>query len=140
MAGKPIPTWSGTVSADGTLRLDSIALFRRYCDTLKNKPVTVTVKTQTRAKSRSQLGYWWAVVIPMIAENCGYRPYEHDAVHDAVMRELRGLKPDPNPLKLRHSMAEASHEEVSVLIEDARYWAMDTLGLVIPDPTKVEAA
>ena len=114
--------------------------FMRYAATLKGKRVRVTVKTEARPKSRTQLGYWWAVIIPILAEHFGYREWEYEAVHDAVMRELRGLKPEPNPLKLRVSMAELSHEQVSELIEDARHWALTEHGCVIPDANRVEAA
>jgi hypothetical protein len=107
---------------------------------LKGQPVQLVIKKQARPKSRSQMGYWWAVVIPILADHFGYMEYEYDAVHDQVMRELRGIKPDPNPLKLRVSMGEMTHEEVSALIEEARFWALDKFGVVIPDADKVEAS
>ena len=137
---KPVPIWSGVVDAEGRIRFDARSLFDAFVRRLKGQPVTITVKKQTRAKSRSQLGYWHGVIIPILADHFGYREYEYGAVHDQVMRELRGLKPDPNPLKLRVSMSEMSHEQVSELIEDCRFWALDNFGVVIPDASKSEAA
>ncbi len=136
---KPVPVFSGVIDGEGKLRLDARKLFDAYLSRLKNTAVTLTIRKQTRAKSRSQVGYWWAVVIPILADEFGYAQYEHDAVHDAVMRLLRGLKPEPNPLQLRVSMADMSHDEVSTLIDDCRLWALDQ-GIVIPDPEKVAAA
>lgn len=135
---KPVPIWTGVVDADGRIRFDARALFDAFVKRLHGQPVTITVKKQTRAKSRSQLGYLWGVVYPVIAEDLGYREYEVDQVHDAVMRELRGLQPEPNPLKLRVSLAAMSHEEVSEYIEDVRHWAVTEHGIVTPDADKVE--
>jgi hypothetical protein len=137
---RPVPVWSGVVGPDGKLHLDSRGLFDGYLKRLANQPVQLVVRKQARAKSRSQLGYWHGVLIPVLAEEFGYMEWEHDAVHDAVMRQLRGLKPDPNPLGLRVSMAEMSHEDVSQLIEDARHWAVVEHGIVIPDPEQAECA
>lgn len=135
----PIPVWHGVITKDGKLILDAQDLFKGYVKRLANQPVTLTLKKLSRQKSSNQLGYWWAVVIPVLAEHFGYREWEYDAVHDAVMRQLRGDKPGPNPLHVRASMAEMSHEQVSELIEDARHWAVTEFGVVIPDPKKAAA-
>lgn len=136
----PIPVWSGVVDGDGRLRLESLSLFRRFVAKWKGQPVSVVVRKQARPKSQSQMGYWHGIVIPILAEHFGYAQWEHDAVHDAVVRRLRGLKPDPNPLGARVSMAEMSLEDVSDLIEDCRHWALTEHGVVIPDAVKAEAA
>jgi len=82
------------------------------------------------AKSPEQLGYWHGVLIPLLAEELGYGRWEHDAVHDAVMRKLRG---EHGPLKARLSMSKMTQPEVSALIEDCRTWALLDLGIVTPD-------
>jgi hypothetical protein len=135
---KPIPVWSGAIDKDGKLRLDSRSLFDRYLRSLLNQPVQLVVKKLARSKSRSQLGYLWGVVYPVIAEDLGYAEYEIEALHDALMRKLRGLKPEPNPLELRVSLAEMDHEAVSAYIEDVRHFAVTELGIVTPDANKVE--
>jgi len=131
--------WSGTVTKDGKLKLDARQLFAGYVKRLANQPVTLTIKKASRRKSHSQLGYLFGVVYPVIAEELGYRQYEVEEVHDAVAREIRGLKPEPNPLKLRWSLAEQDHEEVSRYIEDVRHWAVTSYGIVTPDAEKVAA-
>lgn len=135
---QPTPIFTGVVTADGTLKLDARDLFTRYVCKFKNQAVTLVIKKRARAKSQSQLGYLWGVLYPVIAEDLGYQGYEVNALHDAVMRELRELKPDPNPLKLRESLAEMSHEEVSDYISDVRFWALDKFGIVTPDSDKAE--
>ena len=136
----PVPAWHGVINKDGKLLLDARDLFTGYVKRLKNTAVTLVLKKRTRRKSTQQLGYLFGVVYPVIADDLGYREYEVTEVHDAVMRELRGLKPEPNPLKLRVSLAEMSHEDVSAYIEDVRHWAVTKHGIVTPDAEKAEAA
>ena len=136
----PVPVFHGVVTKDGKLLLDAKDLFAGYVKRLKNHAITLVLKKRTRRKSTQQLGYLFGVVYPVIADDLGYRQYEVEQVHDAIMRELRGLKPEPNPLKLRVSLAEMSHEEVSAYIEDVRYWAVTAYGIVTPDAEKAEAA
>lgn len=134
----PVPVFSGVVTLEGVVRLDARALFHRYIKTLANQPITLVVKRLTRRKSTQQLGYLFGVVYPVIAEELGYREYEVDEVHDAIVRVLRGQKPEPNPLGLRWSLREQDHEETSAYIEDVRHWALTTHGIVTPDAAKVE--
>jgi hypothetical protein len=139
MAG-PVPVFHGVVTAEGKLLLEARDLFRHYVQRLKNQPVQLVLKRQVRLKSRSQLGFLWGVLYPVIAEALGYCAYEVDALHDAIMLEVRGLRPEPNPLKLRVSLSQMSHEEVSDYISDVRFWALDRYGIVTPDAASVEAA
>ena len=133
-----VPVWTGVVK-NGAVKLDAASLCRAYVRRLDGQPITMVIKKLTRKKSTSQLGYLFGAVYPVIAEELGYRQYEVEEVHDAVARELRGLKPEPNPLKLRWSLAEQDHEEVSRYIEDVRHWAVTNYGIVTPDATQ-EAA
>ena len=135
----PIPVFSGVVTKDGKLVLDARGLFTAYVKRLSNQPVVLTLKKQTRAKSTNQLGYLFGCVYPVIAEEVGYRQYEVEEVHDAIVRELRGLKPEPNPLKLRWSLREQGHEETSRYISDVRHWALLNYGIVTPDANQVAA-
>jgi hypothetical protein len=102
--------------------------------------VQLVLKRQVRVKSRSQLGFLWGVLYPVIAEALGYCAYEVDALHDAIMREVRGLRPEPNPLQLRVSLSQMSHEEVSDYISDVRFWALDRFNIVTPEAGQMEAA
>ncbi|HWO88903.1 MAG TPA: hypothetical protein VNL98_07110 [Gemmatimonadales bacterium] len=133
------PVFVGTVDGEGRLRLEGRQLFDRYLQRLKNRPVELTIKVRSRRKSHSLMGYLWGVVYPVIAEALGYADYEIDALHDALMREVRGLKPEPNPLGLRVSLATMDHDEASAYVTDVRHYALMELGIVTPDPERVEA-
>ena len=132
------PKWSGVVTVDGVLKLDARGLFHAHLARLKNQAVEVIVRQLRRPKSSSQLGYLWGVVYPIAAEHFGYTRMELDALHDACMRHVIGLKPDPNPLQVRASLAELSHADVSDYISDLRFWLVQEHGCVTPDATMVE--
>ena len=128
------------VDQDGKLRLEAASLFRAFVKTLKNRPVQLVLKKAVRPKSHSQLGYLFGVLYPIAAESFGYMDYEIDALHDACMRHLRGLKPDPNPLHLRVSLAEQDHQFTSDYISDLRFWLLTEYQIVTPDAGESEAA
>lgn len=136
----PVPVWSGAVGADGKLRLDATELFKAHVKRLRNQSVQLVLKKLSRKKSTNQLGYLFGVLYPVIAEELGYREYEAEEVHDACMRKLRGLKPEPNPLQLRESLRDHDHEYTSDYISDLRHWALMDYGIVTPDAEKAEAA
>lgn len=135
---KPIPVFAGVVDQDGKLRLDARGLFARYLTSLKNKPITLVVKVMGRAKSRNQLGYLWGVLYPVLADEFGYADYDLESLHDGLMRKLRGLKPEPNPLELRETLRDKDHQYVSDYIGDLRHWALTEHGIVTPDAGKAE--
>ena len=136
----PIPVFTGVVTPAGVLKLDARSLFAAYVKRLKNQPVTLVLKKLSRRKSTNQLGFLYGAVYPVIADSLGYRNYEIDDVHDAIVREIRGLKPEPNPLKLRWSLREQDHEATSEYISDVRHFALTNFGIVTPDANQVEAA
>lgn len=136
----PIPVWRGVVGQDGKLHLESRRLFARYIARFKGQGVQVVVRRLQRPKSQSQLGFLFGVVYPVIAEEFGYADHEIEALHDAIMRHLVGLRPQPNPLQLRASLAAMTHEEVSDYIDDVRHWALTEHGIVTPDSARAEPA
>lgn len=147
----PIPPLTGVVDAAGSVHLDARrgpsrtvtcanpkcplhTLARSYG--LRNTAIEVELRRARRKASRKQHGFWRAVVVPMVATHMGHSKREHDAVHDALMRELVGLKPDCDPrLQIRASSADMSTGEFNEwLIEQVQVWAADHLDLFIPDP------
>jgi hypothetical protein len=132
------PKWSGVVTAEGVLKLDARGLFFSHLKRLANQPIELVIRKLARPKSTSQLGYLFGIVYPVIGETYCDTDYDPDALHDALMRKLRGLKPEPNPLQMRETLRDKDHEYVSDYISDLRLWALDQ-GIVTPDATKAEA-
>lgn len=128
-----IPVFRGEVTdeAEPQMLLEARGLFRAWLGKLKGKRIALTIEEHKPPKSQSQIGYWHGVLMPLLAEEFGYGRWEHDAVHDAVMRKLRG---EHGPLKARLSMAKMSKPDVSKLIDDCRAWALTDYGIVSPDP------
>lgn len=127
------------MDATGKLRIDGRDLFLGYLKRLAGQPIQVVVKRLQRANGHQKGRYLFGVLYPVIADELGYRQYEVDEVHDAVMRELRGLRPEPNPLQLRVSYAAMDEDEKSAFIEDVRHWALMKFNIVTPDAQKVAA-
>jgi hypothetical protein len=133
-----VPEWPVEVRENGegfTVATGYRSGFKAWLKTMAGEKVFMVLRKATRKRSVSQNAFWWAVVVPMFAERCGYMPYEHDAVHDELMRVLVGLKEDSHPeLKIRRSSTDLSTQEFNRLIEQAQIFAADKLGMVIPDP------
>ena len=126
---KLTPVWHATIDGGGQLHVEAGGLFRSYLARLKNSRVRLVLRKEGRPKSRSQTGYLY-----------GNREYEIGQVHDACMRQLRGLQPEPNPLQLRVSLAAMSMEDVSAYVDDLRAWALEVHGITTPDAHTIEAA
>src|SRR5262245_5435283 len=117
------------------MHIESIKGFRAWIKTLSGQRITVVVKKWARKRSTNQNRFWWGVVVPMFAERCGYQPWEHEAVHDELMRVLLGMREGGHAaLPIRESSAKLTTAEFNVLIERAQVFAAEKLGLVIPDP------
>ena len=132
------PKWSGVVTPAGVLKLDARDLFFQHLKRLANQPIELVIRKMARPKSTSQMGYLFGIVYPVIGEAFNDIDYDVDALHDALMRKLRGLKPEPNPLQMRETLRDKDHEYVSDYISDLRLWALGE-GVVTPDAKHVEA-
>lgn len=95
------------------------------------------IKPRTSGKEgepSNQNGYWWAYVIPPIADYCGYTNSE---THEALkMKFLRQGGSDKLPLI--GSTAELNKLQWEDLMEQVRIWALTDLGVKIPLPNETE--
>lgn len=128
-----IGVFHGTVTA-GRLVLDRGPEFQDSVSALEGERITVTLAKEKRRRSMTQAAYLFGVVYPAIAEHCGYEAYEVDEVHDAVMRTLGYLRPEPNPLSLRQSLRDMDSAAQTDYIEQVRRWSAKSFGLDIADP------
>ena len=135
-----VPIFSGTCDVAGRVHLHAKAAFTAYLSRLKNKPIEVVVREKRPTRSRNANAYWWGVCIPLIADSLGYQPHEHEAVHDAVVRQIAGLRPGSDPrLEIRASTHDMDKEDFGILIEQTIIWAATELGIAIPDQDSAEA-
>jgi len=133
---KPVPIWHGVIDSRGVFVPDAQGAWIVYKRTFANKRVEVTLKQWRKKATRKQHGWYRGMALPMIAEEMGHREYEYPAVHDALMRELFGLKEDCDPrLQIRKSTADMNTVEFTEsMMETVQEWAATKLGLVLPDP------
>lgn len=126
-----------TVEDDLSLRFLNVAKWKTHLLRFKGKTVEVTAENRRKSRSGEQNAYYWAVVVKMIADHCGYRTQEEvQGVHEELRRKfLTGH----GPLGVTPSTAILSTEEFSEYLEAVRRWAADELSIYIPEPGEVEA-
>lgn len=131
-------------------RIDISDELKRYLsEALKrwaDGPVTVTVKRERPGKSHLQLGYYNALVLPMIVEEicddpeneeelarvhvemkCRFLPMERATFTDRESGEERTVEAVP-------SLADLNTKQMAEFVDRVRQWAGEFLGLTIPDP------
>jgi hypothetical protein len=127
---QPAPIFQGKVEK-GKIRLDSPGSFQALLARLEGRQVALRVTRHHHSRSLSQNAYYWGVVIPLLAECCGY---EDDEMHHALKhRFLRDRANEKGGLVLVKSSAALNTREFTEFIEQCRRLAAE-LGVAIPDP------
>lgn len=118
---------------DGKLRLDYKAQFDAYIKRFEGDEVVVKVTKRRSQRSDEQNGYWWAVVVPLLAEHCGYT---HDEMHDALKLKFLSREDMSKGLIRVGSTAKLNTLEFADLVDRVALWAAEDFGVVIPLPDK----
>ena len=63
-----------------------------HLQSMKDKPVEVTVKIHRENRSSQANRYYFGVVVPLIAESCGY---EKDEMHELLAMRFLRVEDDP---------------------------------------------
>lgn len=120
--------YTGRVSDDGReLSFDDGDRLRAFLAAHPGRDIDILVRVATarsaKARRMPQLRYYWSVVVPTLAEYCGY---ERDEMH----RVLRWRHLDDR------STTDLSDEEMSDYIERVSRWAAVSLDCYIPPPRR----
>jgi hypothetical protein len=119
----------------GKLCLDYPGSFKALLARLEGKQIALRLTKHHHSRSLSQNAYYWSVVIPLLAECCGY---EDEEMHDALKhRFLRDRANEKGGLVLVKSSAALNTAEFTEYIEQCRRLAAE-MGVAIPDPGAVE--
>lgn len=128
------PTFTGTIQ-NGTLKLDRPEQFKKHLSLLKSKYIVITVKPKRKMRTcgrvdekSNQNGYYWAVVIPVLADQFGYNP---DEMHQALKHKFLRIGGTDELPKIR-STASLSAIEWENLMEQIRIWALSEYDINIP--------
>lgn len=125
---------------DGELKLSQRTYFLEQVKAWPDCDGMLTL-TRERAKlSDLQRGYWWAVVVPMIADETGDDP---DSVHDdlltkfgpgVVTKRWKNKAGKRRQFTKRPSLMALNTKQMTDLIDKTRLWAGEWLHLEIPAP------
>jgi hypothetical protein len=115
----------------GKLSLDSPGAFQATVARLEGKQIALRLTKH----HHSQNAYYWGVVIPLLAESCGY---EDEEMHDALKhRFLRDRANEKGGLVLVKSSAALNTRDFTEYIEQCRRLGAE-MGVAIPDPGGLE--
>ncbi len=119
----------------GKLSLDSPGAFQATVARLEGKQIALRLTKHHHSRSLSQNAYYWGVVIPLLAESCGY---EDEEMHDALKhRFLRDRANEKGGLVLVKSSAALNTRDFTEYIEQCRRLGAE-MGVAIPDPGGLE--
>lgn len=94
-----IPVFRGSVDDRGKVHLLNCDAFDKYAETLKGKPVVLTLKQWRQTRSNPQNAYFHGVVLPLITDASGHTAAE---VKDALkFKFLASYAPDGFPIVKR---------------------------------------
>ena len=132
------PMFIGRVNAEGlTVEYPDAVLGRlaRHLKTLAGKPVDVIVRTHRNTRTDPQNRFYFGVVVPLIAEECGY---EKDEMHELLAMRFLRIEDDPVTGSPRRKRTPATDtKEFGEYLDACMRFAAE-LGVYIPAPGEVE--
>jgi hypothetical protein len=128
---KPTPIFRGRIE-QGRIKLDRRDEFAAHVARLDGKDIELRLTRWRRVRSGAQNRYYWAVVVPLIADHCGY---DHQEMHEAL--KFRYLQTHEGPMPRVRSTADLSTAEFTEYIDAVRRLAAE-MGCVIPGPGEIE--
>jgi hypothetical protein len=120
---RPARHFIGFVDDSGRFALDDKAGFRKACLQYAGEEVLVTIKKKPRFQGDKQMRYYRGVVIPDIAEACGYdRDDEGDCeqVHESMAWKHLRISDHPElgyPRRRSTAKGDLSLEEMAAYID-----------------------
>lgn len=132
------PIFRGTVDEDGKLQLAQSVrgLLTAHLSRLRGKSVELIVRRYRRQRTDRQGRYYFGVVIPLIADHCGYT---HQEMHELLAMKFLRLEDDPvtgSPRRKR--TPDTDTVEFSAYLESCIQFGAE-LDVYIPDPHQVAA-
>jgi hypothetical protein len=131
MPKRPTPVFRGRIES-GRICLERREDFAALIARLEGSDIDLRLSKHRTVRSISQNAYYWAVVIPLLAEHCGY---EDEEMHTAL--KWRFLQKHDGPLPTVSSTASLSTVEFTDYIERVRMLAAE-MGCSIPGPGQAE--
>lgn len=132
----------GFVDDAGMFSIDHRSAFREAVKRFSGQEVIVTVKPKPRRQGSQSLRYLRGVVIPDIAEACGYTdPEDYQDVYDGLMWKFYRLPDGPFGQPRRRSCAknQMTQEEITAVIDTLINYAETSIpGCRVRRPEEVD--
>lgn len=132
--------FAAETNAEGKLKLEERErkLMDSFLKGLKGQKVTLTISLEQPSRSSQANRYYWGVVVPLIAEHCGY---QKDELHEALKQKFLRLdaEPDEHGLVRVKSTATMTKKDFGDYLENVITWAGAEFGLNIPAPGEYAA-
>jgi hypothetical protein len=133
-----IPKFTATITA-GKLIFDTPTEVQEHIRKLEGKEVEVIIKKHRKLRTDPQMAYYWGVVVKLLSEYTGYEAEEmHEILKDqfAPLKEVKLGK----EVKMIHGCTHDLFTDnfFTDYIERIQRWAAQELGVVIPDPPRVD--
>lgn len=117
----------------GSLHLSDFAAYRKQIEALEGKPVELILRRHRVRRSGDQNRYFHGVVLPLLAEHCGY---ECDEMREALKIKFLSTHTDGDLPSVR-STADLTTAEFAEFTDQCRRLGAE-LGVNIPDPGQAE--
>lgn len=127
------PRFTGWVQR-GKVHLDAKGTYDRFVAGLEGAKVTISVVKHRNTRSLSQNSFYWGVVIPLLADHCGY---DREELHDALKFRFLRVHEDTDLPTVR-STASLNTKEFGEYLDDVIRLAAE-MGVVIPEAGEVAA-
>src|SRR3990167_1377999 len=128
------PLFYGAVN-QGKVKLDDKDNFQLWVDSLDGE-VELTITKRRHSRTRSQNGYYWAVIVDMLAEELGYSKDEtHAILKQKFLSKTINFK--GQEIKIARSTASLKTMEFETYTEAIRQWTASELNTKIPLPGEV---
>lgn len=133
------PVFIGRVGTSGRLELPAPVrgLLRRHLQALADQQVVLIVRRHRKTRTDRQSRYYFGVVVPLLAEHCGYDKQE---MHELLAMRFLRVEDDPVTGSPRRRRTPSTNTKEFAEYVDACIRLASELGVYIPDPGEVVAA
>lgn len=132
----PVPVFACRLTSTG-LSVDDRQSLAKYARSLGDGPLELVVRKEKAQRTSRSNRYYWGVVIHLLSEHTGYDP---DEMHEALAFKFLRMEDCPiTGAPRRQRTPKMNTAEFARYVDQCIRFAAE-LGVVIPEPTKVEAA
>lgn len=125
----------------GKLQVSTTPRFQAELKAFRDGPVTVRIERKRASRSRQANAYYWAVVVALLSEHTGHTPEELHEYLKARFLPKRLALANQNGEIVDEFVIGGSTGKLDVVqfyeyVQEVKQWALDSLGVHMPEPTE----